>query len=274
MRTIRVSGSTIPLGRQGEHLVTEVRFPLGQLIDTFGDGHPALLAVRPGESESYPVAITVEDGDAVWVVSKVDTGKAGTGRAELRWYVGDALAKSITYCLVIARALSVAEGETPPASMKSWVDSVIEAGIDARAAAIRADGYADMAGGYSMTAEKAAEEITRAVQAAFNAQKAAALSESRAESAADRAETAAGGISEDAVRDAVTDYLEEHPVEIQTATATRLGGIKVGANLSITSDGTLSVLTADEADRDNTLPITSAAVYTEVGNIGALLATI
>lgn len=37
---------------------------------------------------------------------------------------------------------------------------------------------------------------------------------------------------------------------------------------------TLSVDTADKMEQDNTLPITSAAVYVEVGNINALLKTI
>lgn len=39
-------------------------------------------------------------------------------------------------------------------------------------------------------------------------------------------------------------------------------------------DGVLSVNTAKEVEQDNTLPITSAAVYTTVGNISALLDTI
>ena len=39
-------------------------------------------------------------------------------------------------------------------------------------------------------------------------------------------------------------------------------------------DGVLSVNTATNAEQDNTLPITSAAVYTEIGNIDILLKTI
>ena len=39
-------------------------------------------------------------------------------------------------------------------------------------------------------------------------------------------------------------------------------------------DGILSVNTTDQMEQDNTLPITSAGVYTTVGNIGALLKTI
>lgn len=42
----------------------------------------------------------------------------------------------------------------------------------------------------------------------------------------------------------------------------------------IQRDGVLSVNTASSVEQDNTLPVTSAAVYAEVGNINAILATI
>ena len=43
---------------------------------------------------------------------------------------------------------------------------------------------------------------------------------------------------------------------------------------SAASDGVSWVTPASDAEQDNTRPITSAAVYTEIGNINALLATI
>ena len=53
------------------------------------------------------------------------------------------------------------------------------------------------------------------------------------------------------------------------------GGYNIGSGLKLDSDtNTLSVDTADKVEQDNTKPVTSAAVYTEVGNINALLATI
>lgn len=42
----------------------------------------------------------------------------------------------------------------------------------------------------------------------------------------------------------------------------------------VLKDGILSVNRAEAVEKDNSLPITSAAVYTEVGNINALLRTI
>ena len=58
------------------------------------------------------------------------------------------------------------------------------------------------------------------------------------------------------------------------ATTESLGLIKVGANLKITKDGVLTVDTADAVEQDNTKPVTSAAVHTEIGNIEVLLAAI
>lgn len=83
----------------------------------------------------------------------------------------------------------------------------------------------------------------------------------------------------DAIKNAVDDYLEQNPpsggiTEIPIATHDTIGGIKIGDNLQISDDGVLSVVTADAAEHDNTLPITSAAVYTAVGNIEVRLSTI
>lgn len=61
---------------------------------------------------------------------------------------------------------------------------------------------------------------------------------------------------------------------LPVATDATLGAIKVGNSLRITEDGTLSVNTTNQMEQDNTLPITSAGVYTTVGNIEALLQTI
>lgn len=68
--------------------------------------------------------------------------------------------------------------------------------------------------------------------------------------------------------------IEEYVHDIPIATKDSVGVVMVGDNLDITPEGKLSVLTASDAEYDNTLPITSAAVYTEIGNINALLETI
>lgn len=71
----------------------------------------------------------------------------------------------------------------------------------------------------------------------------------------------------------IPEYSQEH-YELPPATRSTLGGIIVGENLLITEEGVLSVDTANDAEQDNTRPITAAAVYTEIGNIDVLLSTI
>lgn len=72
-----------------------------------------------------------------------------------------------------------------------------------------------------------------------------------------------GGADEDAIAAAVEAYLTENPVET----------FETDHTLTL-ENGVLSVNTADDVEQDNTLPITSAAVHTTVGNIETLLATI
>ena len=50
-------------------------------------------------------------------------------------------------------------------------------------------------------------------------------------------------------------------------------GYEIGSGLKVTGN-ILEVDTAEAAEQDNTRPITSAAVYTTVGNIEILLGTI
>lgn len=74
-------------------------------------------------------------------------------------------------------------------------------------------------------------------------------------------------VTDEQVQEAVNEYLEENPIDTGVNFTT-------DETLSLSDDGILSVNTADDVEQDNTLPVTSAAVYVEVGNINALLETI
>lgn len=98
-------------------------------------------------------------------------------------------------------------------------------------------------------------ELTNVIAAGEAASDAA----KRANDAAERAEKAVDNIGE---------------VTIGIASKEKLGIIRVGENLKIDENGVLSVDTATAVEQDNTRPVTSAAVHTELGNIEALLANI
>lgn len=83
-----------------------------------------------------------------------------------------------------------------------------------------------------------------------------------------------GEVSPEDIQKAVDNYLTENPISVDIATTEKAGIVSVGKNLSITKDGVLSVDTTDDAEQDNTKPITSAGVNLVVGNINAILAII
>lgn len=78
------------------------------------------------------------------------------------------------------------------------------------------------------------------------------------------------------------DYLTEDEITKVAKEAAKLvssGDVTVGVDFEVDEtltleNGVLSVNRAEEPEPDNTLPITSAAVYVTVGNINALLETI
>ena len=125
MEVYRVkTASILPLGKQGENLVRQIHFDLSRWISNFGPGTVQLLHQRSGDETPYPVAVEQEGDRAVWTVTSADTAAAGTGRAELQYYVGDALAKSETWMTKVLPAMGPA-GETPPEAQQGWVDQVL-----------------------------------------------------------------------------------------------------------------------------------------------------
>lgn len=207
MEIVKATGKTaISIGRQGENLARRVEFDLSEWVSVYGDGVAELIYQRPGDAAPYPVAAVREGSTLVWTVSNLDTAVAATvnspAHCELRWYVGDVLAKSRTWTVYVSPAMDTPTETAPPEPQQGWVEQVLSAGAEAQQAA------------------------------------------DRAEEAAKRAEEAGGGVN----------FTTDETLSLK--------------------DGVLSVNTAQEPDPDNTLPITSAAVHTTVGNIEILLKTI
>lgn len=117
MKIVDVSEGTIDLGKQGEHLAEQVRFPIADIVTEFGEGVFLLLAQRPGDTVTYPVR-TYSDTDYVyWNVTGIDTAYPGSGRCELQYFVDNSLVKSITYLTTIT---SAAWYTVPPRPEGHW----------------------------------------------------------------------------------------------------------------------------------------------------------
>lgn len=193
MRTVAMTpGITNNIGRQGENLATVVTFDLSEFINTFGTGVPQLLVLRPGDRYPYPVALTVDGTTASWTITSTDTMIAGTGNAELRWYVDDnVLAKSVLYSTQISRALVDPIAPPPPPPADNWVEQVLAAGSEAQSAQEGATQAASDAQAAQTAAETAQSNAEIAQIAAETAKSGAETAQNEAELAQSNAQTAA-----------------------------------------------------------------------------------
>lgn len=128
-------GAVIPLGREGENNARRIVFDLKPFEEVFGPGVAQLIAKRTGEDAPYPVAIELDGSHVIWTVNSADTAIPGRyGEAELRYMVGETLAKSERWATTVIDALGI-PSETPPEPQQNWVNEVLNAAERAEEAA-------------------------------------------------------------------------------------------------------------------------------------------
>lgn len=208
---IEVNVSTAPcaqpkvlLGRQGENDAVNIVFDLSFLIETFGEGTAVLVHQRAKDSAPYIVAASQEGIELVWSVSNTDNAYVGVGRAELRWTVGDTLAKTIIYSTWVIK--SITSATTIPSAYQSWYDNMIEyidqlriysdarlveAVEDAEQAAEDAEQAETNASASETAAASSASAAAGSANTAANQALSASNSATAAAASADRAEQAA-----------------------------------------------------------------------------------
>ena len=114
---------SLMLGRCGENEARQIRFDIDWLIETYGEGVATLVHERPKDVAPYIVPIEQTEHEVVWTVTDGDTTYPGTGRCEIRWVVGDVIAKTITYRTEILHSIT---GDTViPEPLQSWYDRMI-----------------------------------------------------------------------------------------------------------------------------------------------------
>ena len=190
--------SILSLGRQGENLARQVVFDLSAWVEEYGPGVVELIAQRPGDDAPYPVAVRRDGESMLWDLTAADTAVAdGYGRCELRWYVGDILAKSKIWRTWVEPAMDTPSETAPPEPEQGWVDQVLAAGAAAMTAADGAKADAERAAALAAeVAEKAAQtaqdasDAAKAMEAAQTAQRLAEAAQKAAETAKQAAETA------------------------------------------------------------------------------------
>ena len=134
----------IPIGYAGENEAREIAIDICQLVRTWPDLRPELVARRPGETEVYPCKTRVEDGVLVWTVTGADTAKSGEGEARVYMLDGEGkIAKSRIVKTLIRGGMEGEMREEMPDAAAPWVESVTQAGAEAKASAEEAKAAAD-----------------------------------------------------------------------------------------------------------------------------------
>ena len=129
----------LSLGRQGENLARRVKFKLPPNWDMSDPAASVqLVARRHDESTAYPVMLSCEDGVYYWDVTATDTARKGYSQCELRYMLGDVLAKSMTWLTSVAESISDDLTE-PPDAAQNYLSQVMAEGAKASAAADRAE---------------------------------------------------------------------------------------------------------------------------------------
>ena len=147
------SGALLQIGRQGEHDARRVWFDLNWLVENFGEGEAVLVHQRTNDEAPYICQTTREENRLIWVIDEIDTAYEGFGKAEIRWTVDGALAKTVIYKTSVLKSLT---GDTViPDPYESWYDRMIEQIGDNQE-------YAQQAAAAAQAAEQAADDIESA----------------------------------------------------------------------------------------------------------------
>ena len=181
--TANESAYLLDIGRQGEREARQVVFDLSWMVENFGDGTAALLHQRSQDGLPYQVDAVQDGATLTWTVTDTDTAFMGYGKAEIRWTVGDALAKTVIYKTRVAESIT---GDTEiPDPYQSWYDQMVEtvgAEAEQRAETVAREAAVDAVSGYVEQASVSAESASESAQSA----------QASAESAARSAEALSG----------------------------------------------------------------------------------
>lgn len=113
-RELVVSREDVPwisIGRRGTYNTQEIIFDFSVLKAEFGEGIFQLLFVRPGESESQPIAnitvpVTITENKAIWNITDHDTEKTGNGVGQIV-YRGDGFCyKTNVFQIAVTRGIN------------------------------------------------------------------------------------------------------------------------------------------------------------------------
>jgi len=132
--------SPISIGHKAEKGVEAIEFDVTAWVETYGSGTLTVIMRRWGDAIPYPIALEIDENNkATWVLSDIDTAKAGMAYAQLSYIVGDEVVKkSDIYTFRVMDSLT-GEGE-PPEAYESWLETLTHLAAEAMAEVLDIEG--------------------------------------------------------------------------------------------------------------------------------------
>lgn len=116
----------LPIGKQGENLTTQIVFDCANWLGELTGGTLSIVHQRPSDVDGYPCGnYETTDTTLTWDINETDLAFCGCGQAELRYTIGERIAKSRTFTTQILKALTPLD--TPPEAYEPYIDRVIDA---------------------------------------------------------------------------------------------------------------------------------------------------
>ena len=132
--------SPISIGHKAEKGVEAIEFDVTAWVETYGSGTLTVIMRRLGDAIPYPIALEIDENNkATWVLSDIDTAKAGMAYAQLSYIVGDEVVKkSDIYTFRVMDSLT-GEGD-PPEAYESWLETLTHLAAEAMAEVLDIEG--------------------------------------------------------------------------------------------------------------------------------------
>lgn len=187
----------IELGGQGENLATIIQIDLAPAVAQYGHGS-AVIIYQASPDHAPEIVIAEREGDVLtWIPTASQLAKAGYGRCEIRWYVGDVIAKSYQKATHVVNTIT-GEGQEPE-ELPTWLDTLAElvatSTENASIASHGAETATQKASAAAQSASDADEAKDDAVEASTEAKNAAVSAKTDADQAHASAVSASGSAS-------------------------------------------------------------------------------
>ena len=129
MNKIYPIGGNVKIGYSPEHNAREFRFDLTKFMAMWPDTKPKMLVQRKGDCSTYIADTRMDGNHIVWLVTRYDTSKVGTGQMWIAFYGAndDQLGLTPATKIIVEGGPPNACGYIPPETAIPWVQKVLEA---------------------------------------------------------------------------------------------------------------------------------------------------